>query len=55
MALVEERMLNPKFTPDAFTRIQKQRLQGFKQAKADPASVADNVFAKLNYGPNHIL
>lgn len=55
LALVEERMFNPKFTAEAFGRIQQQRLQGFKQAKADPASVADNVFAKLNYGPNSIL
>jgi zinc protease len=55
LALVEERMFNAKFTPEAFGRIQQQRLQGFKQAKADPASVADNVFAKLNYGPNSIL
>ncbi len=55
LALVEERMLNPKFTDAAFTRIQKQELEGFKQAKADPAAVADLVFAKVNYGPNNIL
>jgi zinc protease len=55
LALVEEKMLRPQFTQDAFSRIQKQRLQNFKQAKADPASVADVVFAKLNYGPNSIL
>lgn len=55
MALVEERLLNPKFTEAAFTRIQKQNLESFKQAKADPASVASAVFAKVNYGPNNIL
>ncbi len=55
LSLVEERMFNPKFTQEAFGRIQQQRLQGFKQAKADAAAVADNVFAKLNYGPNSIL
>ena len=55
MALVQERMFNPKFTDAAFSRIQKQRLQGFKQTKADPAAVADMVFAKMNYGPNSIL
>jgi zinc protease len=53
--LLEERMLSPKFTSDAFSRIQKQRLQGFKQQKADPGAVADLVFAKVNYGPNNIL
>ncbi len=55
LTLVQERMFNPKFTEAAFSRIQKQRLQGFKQSKADPASVADAVFAKINYGPNSIL
>ncbi len=55
LALLEERMLNPKFSEAAFTRIQKQELEGFKQLKADPAAVADLVFAKMNYGPNNIL
>ena len=55
MALVEERMLRPKFTESAFSRIQRQRLENFKQAKSDPAAVASLVFAKLNYGPNNIL
>jgi zinc protease len=55
LALVEERMLNPKFTEAAFSRIQKQELEGFKQIKSDPAAVADLVFAKVNYGPNNIL
>jgi zinc protease len=55
LALVQERMFNPKFTEIAFNRIQKQRLQGFKQTKADPAAVADLVFAKVNYGQNSIL
>jgi len=55
LALVEERMFNPKFNEAAFSRIQKQRMEGFKQTKADPAAVADIVFAKVNYGPNSIL
>ena len=55
LALVEERMFNPKFTEASFSRLQRQRLEGFKQTKADPAAVADIVFAKMNYGPNNIL
>ncbi|MDZ4793103.1 MAG: pitrilysin family protein [Bacteroidota bacterium] len=55
LELVQERMLNPKFTEAAFSRIQKQELEGFKQQKADPSAVADLVFAKVNYGPNSIL
>lgn len=55
LALVQERMFNPKFTEAAFSRTQKQRLESFKQTKADPAAVADIVFAKINYGHNSIL
>ncbi len=53
--LLEERMLRPKFTEDAFTRIKKQIMESFKVQKSQPAAVADAVFAKLNYGTNHIL
>jgi len=55
LKLLQERMFNPKFTQSAFDRIKKQNLENFKQAKTQPASVADAVFAKLSYGSNHIL
>ena len=55
LALLEERMMNPRFTEDAFNRIKKQSMEAFKQQKAQPAAVANAVFAKLNYGPNHIF
>jgi len=55
LALLQERMFNPKFTDAAFSRIQKQTIESFKVAKGQPSAVADAVFAKLNYGPNHIL
>ena len=55
LALLEERIFQPKFNEDDFTRIKKQRMEAFKNAKTQPASVASDVFAKLNFGPNHIL
>ena len=55
MVLVEERMIHPKFSEAAFSRIQRQRLENFKQSKSDPAAVASLVFAKMNFGPNNIL
>lgn len=55
LALVEERMLHPEFTESAFTRNQKQILENFKQIKSQPDAVADDVIAKVNYGPNNIL
>jgi zinc protease len=55
LALLEERMLRPRFTEQAFDRIKKQTLESFKAQKGEPTAIADAVFAKLNYGPNHIL
>jgi zinc protease len=55
LKLLEEKMFNPKFTEDAFTRIKKQTIEGFKIAKTQPATVASAVFAKVNYGDKHIL
>ncbi|MBL0153572.1 MAG: insulinase family protein, partial [Chitinophagaceae bacterium] len=55
LALLKERMFSPDFKEAAFNRIKKQTLESFKLAKSQPAAVADVVFAKLNYGPNHIL
>ncbi|MDB5203194.1 MAG: insulinase family protein [Ferruginibacter sp.] len=54
LALLEERMLQPSFTQLAFDRIQKQAMEGFKQRRSQPASIASAVFAKINYG-NSIL
>jgi zinc protease len=55
LALLEERMFNPKFPDEAFQRIKRQTMEGFKQSKSQPASVASDVIAKINYGPNNIL
>jgi zinc protease len=55
LELLQERMFNPNFKEDAFTRMKNQALEGVKQSKSQPATVASAVFAKLNYGANHIL
>ena len=55
LALLEERMLRPKFTEAAFARIKRQALEGFKTRKSRPAVVADEVFAKINQGADSIL
>lgn len=54
LELLEERMLNPDFKAASFNRLQKQAMEGFKQLKAQPSAIADNVFDKLNFG-NSIL
>jgi zinc protease len=55
LALLEERMFQPKFTPEAFSRIQKQTLESFKQRKSQPSVIADDVLGELTYGQGHIL
>lgn len=53
-ALLQERLFNPKFTQDAFERIKKQTLEGFKQAKTQPAGVASTVYSKILYGTDNV-
>jgi zinc protease len=55
LALLQERMFNPKFTQQAFDRLKQQTLQSLKAAKGQPATIANNVFAKVNYSGNNIL
>jgi zinc protease len=55
LALLQERMFAPNFKAEAFNRMKNQALEGVKQSKSQPATVASAVFAKLNYGPNHIM
>ena len=55
LQLLEERLFNPKFTDEAFKRIQKQSVEGLRQAKAQPGYVANNVINRINYGSDNIL
>jgi len=53
--LLEERLLQPKFTQDAFDRIKTQRIEGIKNSKTRAANVASIAYSKINYGTNNIL
>jgi zinc protease len=55
IALLEERMLRPKFSQDAFNRLQKQAMESFKQAKSQPSTIASNVYDKISFGAENIL
>jgi len=54
MELLEERMLRPKFTQDAFNRLQKQSVESFKQRKSQPAVIASDIYNRLTFGDNII-
>lgn len=55
LQILEERMLQPKFTQEAFDRIKKQIIEGLKNAKSQASSVASNVFDKINYGSGNVF
>jgi zinc protease len=54
LALVQERLLHPKFTQEAFDRIKKQDLQNLQVAKTQPAGVAGSVYNKILFGKDNI-
>ncbi|MEJ7625969.1 MAG: pitrilysin family protein [Ferruginibacter sp.] len=55
LKLLEERMLNPKFSESAFNRNKKQLVENISNSKTNAAVVASNVYAGLNYGSQNIL
>jgi zinc protease len=54
MALLEERLYKPKFTQEALDRIKKQTIESLKNAKTQPAQVANSVYYKILYGQDNI-
>jgi zinc protease len=53
--ILEERLLQPNFTQDAFDRLKTQTLEGIKNSKTRAAVVAPNAYSKISYGPEHFL
>ncbi|WP_245562134.1 M16 family metallopeptidase [Niabella aurantiaca] len=50
LALLEERILQPRFTEAAFNRLKNQYIEGYKNNLTRPASVASAVYSKLLFG-----
>ena len=48
-------MFNPVFKEESFKLRKRQSLEGLKQAKTQPAAIATDLIAKINYGEDHIL
>jgi len=55
LALLEERMLSPKFDQADFDRLKKQKLEGIANQKTQASLVASNVYNKLLYGDDNIM
>nr|WP_181305106.1 pitrilysin family protein [Rufibacter sp. XAAS-G3-1] len=54
LALLEERMMHPRFDQADFDRLKKQRLEAIKNQSTQPTVVANNVYNKMLYGEGHI-
>ena len=52
LAIVKERLLQPKFDEADFKRLKEQTLQGIEQRKTQASAIASGVFTLLNYGQN---
>jgi len=55
IALLEERLLRPKFTPEDFKRNQKQIAQSILSDQTDAGELADMAFSKILYGSKTIM
>ena len=55
LEILEERMLYPKFNEETFTRIKRQLGESMTNSRTSASIVASSVYAKLNYGTNHIF
>lgn len=55
LAIAEEMLFQPKFDKEEFERIKKQRLEAIANQVTQAPTVANNVYAKLVYGNDHIM
>jgi zinc protease len=54
MALLDQRLLHPRFDAADFDRIKKQQLEGIANFTNQPAVIADLTYNRLLYGQNNI-
>jgi zinc protease len=55
MALLDQRLLHPRFDAADFDRLKKQTLQGIANQVTQPVVIANNAYNKLLYGQNDIM
>ncbi|WP_230471333.1 M16 family metallopeptidase [Hymenobacter jejuensis] len=55
MALLQERLLHPRFDEADFARLKKQTLEGIAAQNTQPVTVANKTYARLLYGANDIM
>ena len=54
LELADELLRNPAFKQEDFERLRNQQLEGIKASQKNPAAIADQVYARLLFGDEHI-
>lgn len=55
LALLEEVMMKPRFTEDDYNRLKNQQMESIANQVNEPTTLANNQFAKVLYGDDHIM
>lgn len=55
LAIANEMILHPRFDAKDFSRVKKQKLEAIANQVTQATTIANNVFAKLIYGENHLM
>lgn len=55
LAILEEKLFNPKFSQEEFDLFKKQQLEAISNQATQAKAIADNVYRQLLYGNEHIL
>ena len=55
LALLDQRLLHPRFDAADFDRVKKQNLELIANQVTQPVVIANNAYDKLLYGPNDIM
>lgn len=55
LVIANEILFHPKFDTEEFDRIKKQKIETINNQVTQATTIANNVFAKLMYGANHIM
>ncbi|RYF85857.1 MAG: insulinase family protein, partial [Chitinophagaceae bacterium] len=55
LALLQERLLHPKFEQDAFDRLKKQQIEAIESQETQPTALANNAYRKVLYGDKHVF
>ena len=55
LALLDQRLLHPRFDAADFDRLKKQNLQGIANQVTQPTAIANNAYSRLLYGQNDIM